>query len=816
MQDQNQHNDELNRVNSASHQLTTFNTEFDLGLFIYIFKKNLVWILLTLSLSVVASLLYIRYSSPVFRSSALIQIEKSNKANQLLEVDDFYETKDISAEIELLRSNLIAKNAIARLPLEVSYFTQGQFLTNEIYRSSPFEVELLVKDSNLATIRIDLTFKDEYSGKLIWGDEENQEKEIEFGKVVQLPFATLRVWIKDFDRIAKDTKAVKPLTYFFVINNLADMAKEVSNKLEIEIQNISANTIKLSYSDNNRLKAKEIVSHVIKEFKFYNVEKKKQSSKQILQFLSNQITTVYDQQKSAEKEIQEFKRDNNISDVTEVSTIFVDRLNQLDEARVDLEIQLSLLDQINEKLDKDDDIDVYELLPILVGSSSEGSITTLMDGLNELLLEKQRMLYTTKEGSDPVKKVDYQIEIQKNLIIKSVNSLRMKLQDRLDGLTDKANELEEGYFDVPEQEIELLRLKRTYDINEKFYTLLLEKKTEYSISQEGFVSNVNVLDVAKISNTPISPNKELIIISFVAFGILISMLLVILKYLLHNKITSIAEIQNYSRSEVSMLGMVPKYKQDIPVSQLIVDRNPKSIIAEAFRSLRSNLQFISKDEQPKIMAVTSTVSGEGKTFIAINLGGIIAYGGKKVIILDLDMRKPKIHKGFGVENQKGMSTLLIDKDQIDQCIHRSKLENLDFITAGPVPPNPSELIINGNLDLIIDHLKKSYDLIICDNPPVGLVTDGIEVIQRADYPIYIFRAEYSKKQFVQSIDRLIRENKINKLSVVLNGVDLQKRSYGYGYGSGYGYGYGYGYGQGYYDDTSAEKQGWLSRFKRKA
>ena len=500
---------ELNKVNANHNRLATFNTEFDLGLFAYILKKSLLWILLTLAVTIAASLLYIRYSSPIYRASALIQIEKSDRANEILDVPDFYETKDISGEIELLRSNLIARSAVNKLPIEVSYFTQGQFLTNEIYKASPFEVEIIEKDSSLASKRIDLSFEDDQNGRLSWGGEESQQKEIIFGEVVELPFVTIRVWIKDFDRISTDTRAVKPLEYFFVINNLQTLAKQISSKLEIEIQNISANTIKLSYRDNNRVKAKELVSTIVGEFQKYNVEKKKQSSKQILQFLSDQITTVYNQQKKAEKEIQQFKRDNKITDVSEVSSIFVERLNQIDDARVDLEIQLSLLDQIKEKLGTEDEIDVYELLSVLVGSSSDGRIARLMDELNNLLLERQRMLFSTKEGSDLLKKIDYQIQIQKDLILKSINSLREKIQDRLDGLNQKAIDLEEGYFDVPDQEIELLRLQRAYDINEKFYTLLLEKKTEYSISQEGFVSNVNLLDAAKIPASPISPNKKI-------------------------------------------------------------------------------------------------------------------------------------------------------------------------------------------------------------------------------------------------------------------------------------------------------------------
>ena len=202
------------------------------------------------------------------------------------------------------------------------------------------------------------------------------------------------------------------------------------------------------------------------------------------------------------------------------------------------------------------------------------------------------------------------------------------------------------------------------------------------------------------------------------------------------------------------------------------------------------------------MAVTSTISGEGKTFIAINLAGVIAFSGKRVVILDLDMRKPKIHIGFNVENNHGMSTILIGRDKVEDCIMHSTLPNLDFITAGPIPPNPAELIINPRMDQLIESLKTKYDIIICDTPPVGIVIDGIPVIQRADYPLYILRANYSRKMFIVQINKLMNDNKIKNISVILNGVEMSRVKYGYGYGYSYGYGYGYGYsyGYGYYED----------------
>jgi capsular exopolysaccharide synthesis family protein len=204
-----------------------------------------------------------------------------------------------------------------------------------------------------------------------------------------------------------------------------------------------------------------------------------------------------------------------------------------------------------------------------------------------------------------------------------------------------------------------------------------------------------------------------------------------------------------------------------------------------------------------LISITSTISGEGKTFIAINLASIIAFSNKKVIVLDLDMRKPKIHKAFNVENKEGMSTLLIGKAKLQDCIRKSPTKGLDYITAGPIPPNPSELLLNPQLDVILEELKKEYDVIIADNPPVGLVTDGIIMLQKADFPIYVFRADYSKKQFIQNADRLKNENHFDKLSVILNNVDISRNRYGYNYGYGYGYGYGYTYG--YYDDEKKKR-----------
>jgi capsular exopolysaccharide synthesis family protein len=424
--------------------------------------------------------------------------------------------------------------------------------------------------------------------------------------------------------------------------------------------------------------------------------------------------------------------------------------------------------------------------------------------LQELLMQKETYYFDATKSSPQVKALDYKIDIQKKLLLESIANVNTTVSNKKKSLLEKAQMIESSFANAPSKEVEFARLLRHFSINEKFYTLLMEKRTEFSILKASFVPQNVILEKGYVNFSPVSPQKKIIYAAALFTAILIGLLLIIVRYLMHNTISSLNEIIRHTNASVSVLGIIPKYKNDIPVSQLVVNKNPKSIIAESYRTVRSNMQFISNKPGSKVVAISSTISGEGKTFIAINIAGIIAYSGKKVVILDLDMRKPKIHLGFGVQNIKGMSTILIEKDTIENCIQHSEMEFLDFITAGPIPPNPSELIISERMDYIINELKKTYDFIIIDNPPVGLVTDGISIIQKADYPIYVFRADYSKKNFIHNLDRLINENKVKNLSVILNGVDIDRSAYGYNYG--YGYGYGYGYRSDYYNDLEKSKK----------
>jgi capsular exopolysaccharide synthesis family protein len=342
--------------------------------------------------------------------------------------------------------------------------------------------------------------------------------------------------------------------------------------------------------------------------------------------------------------------------------------------------------------------------------------------------------------------------------------------------------------------MELSRLKNMQELNEKYYTLFTEKKILYSISNAGYTSTNILLSKPTLTEMPISPKKNVLYGGSIFVSFILSIALILFKYLRYNEINEEADLEKLLPSNVGRLGSIPLVNVSMEFSQLIVADNPKSMVAESLRSIRTNMAFVKKDAQ--MIAVSSSVSGEGKTFVSINLAGVIALSGKKTVIIDLDLRKPKIHLGLFLDNILGMSNLLVGQCSITDCIQKSTIEGLDVITSGPIPPNPSELTLNKSFLKIIEELKEIYDVIVIDNPPIGIVSDGVQILAMADVPIYVFKANYSKRHFVGRINELIDVQGFRNLNVVLNGVNAKHTRYGYGYGYGYG---------GYYDEEVNKK-----------
>jgi tyrosine-protein kinase Etk/Wzc len=796
------------------NKISLLNEEFDLSLFVMIAQKR--WKLLVCIFIVIltGAGTYLRYAQRMYQENCVIQVGSQNTASKVLNTpSNIYGgggDDEVAESVELMHSGIFLEKVFRALPMEVSYYMEGTFKNYERYLTSPYsaEVDSLAEDK-LVRVPIYINFNSLTGGKLTFAVSRGSKNNYLFstGQWCETPYGKIKIHIITASEIAASINNLKKDASFFRINNYNDLSKHYAGQITVRIINSDAKTIEVSCRDEDDTKAADIANTIGKMFINEVVKKRSESDESILSFINDQMDTIYNRIRHTETKMGDTLNrsvSGGPSESAELQGSNATYLMTLDEKIADVALEQTQLRELEKRIGDQKDVDPMNLIMQIGLMDGGDALKSNVEGLHGLINERQTASFDATDANLKMQELDSLIVQQKAIIYKSIDLLNDKLvATRNDYITQK-NDIESKFLTpVSVRNLEDLRLKRQATIDEKYYDMLLEKKAEYAISKAGFVAESEILETAIPSWIPVAPQKTVTMTIAILVSSALSVILLIVIYLFYNNITSVYEIERLAESPITILGIIPKYEKEIPASQIIVNHNPKSILAEAFRSIRTNLQFIANETEAKVIAITSTVSGEGKTFVCVNLAGIIAYSGKKVIVIDLDMRRPRIHSAFGLDNSKGMSTLLIGKYSIEDVIQKTETENLDIITAGPIPPNPSELVISKTMDEVLAKLKTMYDIILVDNPPVGLVTDGITMLQRADYPIYLMRVDYSKREFIYFIDKLYFENHFHKLSVILNSVDFQRQKYGYSYYKYgyYGYGYGYTYGHGNYYET---------------
>lgn len=794
-------------------RIPILNEKFDLTIFTYIIKRSILLSILVFIAAMFGAFVYLRYTQPIYKSSSIIQLKnEGTTANKVLNLTSAVEEINSIQTIELIRSKEFLKRTFNKLPLDVSYFSQGTFLVFELYKSCPFSVNYRITNSSMYNLPMYVSFNSKGEATIKYTIGENTtEKTLTPNTYTNIGGADILLNITDLESIRQQTNQIKKDSYSFTINDSESVFVKYSSQLEINLLNQEANTIQISFTDNNALKSSEMVNTIAEEFLKYDVEKKKESSQKILNFIEVQNKSIYLALDSVEEQLMQFRYTHQIrSDKKDDENGSTERyntlLNKIEIELDNVEIDLSSLKHILDEISKTPNIKVYELISILP-SGNNGILSSLLNQLQTLLNQRDIYLNNQTQNSFQIKVIEKQIETQKQTLIDLLKSNFNRAQEKKATLVKKLAEYEmKVYGNTSSLDLDYLKLKRLYTINEEFYNKLLEKKAEYLISQAGSVSQNTILENSVVPSSPIAPKRNSILVLFIVVALVVISTIIVLRYLLFNEITSPDDIRLYT--DVPVIGLIPLYKTKLPVSQLLVDIKLNSIFSEAFRSVRASLDFLKNITGPKTIAISSTISGEGKTFVGLNLAGIFAIQGKKVLLIDLDLRKPRIHLCFNTDNSKGISTILIGKNKIDDCLKKSKIANLDFITAGPVPPNPSELTAGKGLSVLLQSFKELYDVVIIDTPPIGLVTDALNIFKNCDYPIYVIKANYSKRAFLYNLNHLNEEKHIENLSVVLNGINIEKSHYG-GYYYGYGYGYGYGntdYHEDYYDESAKKKK----------
>ena len=766
---------------------------------LYIIKKSVWWIVLFFLLAIGLVYLYMRYTKPIYKSTSLLKLEMVETSNDFGLNNKLGNENNLFGEIEFIQSQIILKEVINTLnDLHISYYNVGTVNDEERFENSPFKVlfaEGKEKEIIDKVIYIKLINRNSFE---YWINDENEKVIANYDSKIQLDNAEF--WI---ERTAFYNSKIEGETFYFTINSYGKLRRYLTKNLSAIAVNRNANTIEIAFTDHNKRKAAAIVSTVDTVYLKKTVEQKQLENLRSIQYIDAQLSLTKLSLDSSEALIENFLLRNNITSVDQKQNKVLETLEKIREEKTKIQEELTSLRAINNAVQKNnsdivDDIYAFEI-------KNEG-LNKLLNTYEEALIEFDKIKKTNKPSTIVYQNIANEIESITTKLNLRIKKQFENLNAKLVHFDRKLIELNKELTVFPELRSTYNRLISDYSSYERLYTSLREKKIEYGIAKAGITPNFQILTEASESNVPIFPKRFQVIAIGFAIATAISVLFLFVRYLLYNTIISLKELEKLT--SIPIVGTIPNHKHKNPFSTLVVHEAPKSPLSESLRSIRTNLDFFGIEKQTtKVICFTSTISGEGKTFMSVNLAGILAMSDFKVVVLDLDMRKPKIHKAFLTENIQGMSELLIGKTVLKNCIRNSELENLDFITSGNIPPNPSELIMRDEFDELIEELSKDYHFIFIDSPPAGLVTDAHILMKKCDVPIYVIKAGYSSRSVTKRINRLYQANQYPNFSLALNSVQHQES-----YKSGYG---GYGYGYGYYQKSSKKEKGFFSKLFKK-
>ncbi len=777
-----------------------FFESFDLERFWYVLKRSKFWIIGFIVLVVSGAYLYVRYTKPLYKSDSIIKLEFQSEANVLGLTSGFnsQEQNIISGEIELLRSKLFFSRVVEAAKLDVSYHLYGRYLTDERYRNSPFVVSHKILNASYydTPFDVEIISSDEFELTYVKNGVETS-KRYQFGEEIRTEDFNFLIEKTSF--FSDDLKRV----FYFTVNSHDALINYLQSRVEVIPENFNAKTIRISLTDHNRFKARDLVNLIDSLYLDYTREVKNQALVQKIGFLDEQIEKTEDKLQEYENYFEQFTIENRTTNLNEDLNRTIDQLAQLDSVIVSLKNRIKDVIRLENQLKANLTL---SLNPISIGGLPS-ALAQQLDEYIKLTEERELKLGSYNETSYIIQQVDSKLTKSRVNLTSLISAYSKSLDDRLTRFESQRSALEVNLSSLPSMRTEFGKTNRVYSLEEEFMLSLQQSKIELEITRAGTVTDNVILSSASLPGTPIKPQKLMIMAASVVMGFVIGIVFLLIKYLAHNKVAGIKELEKLVN--VPVLGSIPKYtRDDLEHTALVVKNNSKSSLSEALRTLRTNMDFIDAKNGSKLVSVTSTVPGEGKTFVAANLGAIIAMTNQKVCVVDLDMRKPKVHLAFGgVSSKDGMSTLITGKTDLKSSIQETEIENLHFVSAGPTPPNPSELLLQKEFEELLLELRKKFDVIILDTPPIGLVTDARLAMVKSDIQLYVVRADYSKRSFTKIINDLKASGQFCNITAILNSISSTP-----GYGYGYGYGYGNGYSNGYYEEGKKKKSSLAKNF----
>ncbi|MBQ4547818.1 MAG: polysaccharide biosynthesis tyrosine autokinase [Bacteroidales bacterium] len=803
-----------------------YQEEETLDLKVIIIKILSYWYLFAIGIVValILGFIYNRYTPSVYQTSASVFIKEDKMGidpTSMMTGLTFKSNINIDNEIGILQSFSLKERTIKELEFfNVSYYVKGRVATKELYKETPFNVELDYDTAQVVGNNYQIEFidngqyrlKSKEGRKSVYDYNKDQNigvKEVQdfegvykLGEWVNNGYNKFRIILNsNYDPDPEDDFVPK---YSFTIRSRLSLISEMSS-VSISQSTKNSSILNLSIQGNNINKITDYLNQLLYEYMERNLEQKNLVSENTVIFIDEQLIGIQDSLHKAETDLQIFQEGNDFMDLGAQSQEMFNRLKDIERRKSEFELSIKYYQNLQDYINKNID-DLNKLVVPSAMGIQDQMLNKLVLELVALSSKKAEQLATSTEKNPIVQTIDEQIIQTKKQLLENITNMINNTNVTIEELTNQIMTYEEQIKQLPTTQRAYLGYERKFALNDELYKFLMQKRAEAQIVMASNSPDNSIIDEARVSRArKVAPRSMMIYLVCIVLGCGIPAAFIFLKEILNTKIIERSDVEKITK--LPIIGQIPytSPKASNSSSTFVID-SPKSPVSEAFRSIRTNIEYIVKGKDKCIFSVVADSPGIGKTYISINMASIYAMYGKKTALIGMDLRKPRLYQEFGLSNKIGISSYLAGKASIDEIIQPSgKLPTLDIVTAGPIPPNPAELIASDRCSELFKELKERYDYIIVDTPPLLWVTDALLLMKHVDTSIFVVRQDVTNKKAFEVVIKDLEQRNYST-SIVVNGINYQgiygyRYSYGYGgYGYGYGYGRNYGYSYGYYDE----------------
>ena len=775
------------------------------------------WFVVSIIICIACAWGYLRLTTPIYNISATVLIKDEKKGGgasmssdlEKMGLEGFVSSSsNVDNEIEVLRSKSLSREVVNNLGLFVTYMDEDEFPSKELYHTSPVLVSLTHQEADKLPGRMEINMILQPTGALgvqiTVGEKEYRKQFDKLPAVFPTDEGTVAFFANNDTLSAvcpENITKERHITAF--INRPFSVLKEYVNSLSIAPTSKTTSVVVISLENTNTRRGRDYINKLLEMYNINANNDKNEVAQKTAEFIDERIGIISKELGSTEQDLENFKRSAGITDLSSEAQIALTGNAEYEKKRVENQTQINLVMDLQRYMKGNE----YEVLPSNIGLQDAASAGAI-DRYNQMLVERKRLLRTSTENNPTIINLDTSIRAMRTNVQATLDATLKGLQITKEDLAREASRYSRRINDAPTQERQFVSIARQQEIKSGLYLMLLQKREENAITLAATANNAKIIDEALADDNPISPKKMLVYLAALVLGVGLPVGVIYLIGLTKFKIEGRADVEKLT--SLPVVGDIPL--ADEKTGSIAVFENQNNLMSETFRNVRTNLQFMLENGK-NVILVTSTISGEGKSFISANLAISLSLLGKKVVIVGLDIRKPGLNKVFNLpKKEHGITQYLTNTTaNLMDFVQPSDInKNLFILPGGTVPPNPTELLARGGLEKAIETLKANFDYVILDTAPVGMVTDTLLIGRVADLSVYVCRADYTHKAEFTLINELAENNKLPNLCIAINGLDLNSRKYGYYYGYGkygkyYGYGKRYGYGYGYGEKHGGEK-----------